>query len=88
MSLTLIVNAKVVTLLILIYDRTKTGEGGGFSPQTAGRSLIPGMAFGVAILLDDVLFVEVVHADLPRNLSGLVTDRNAKVCSPVFPRPR
>ena len=88
MPLTLIVNAKVNTLLILVYNGSETGEGVRFGLQIMSLSLVPPMAFGVTILLDDILIVEVVRADLPRNRSGLVTDGNMEVCSPLFPRSR
>ena len=70
MVLTLIVNAKVRALVIVIHNRTETGEGGRFGLHLTNFSWVPPFALGEAILLNDVLVVEVVHADLPRYLSG------------------
>ena len=73
-ELTLIVNANMLALEIAVHDRAKARQGGRFDLQLANLSWIPALVLGVTLLLDNVIRVEVVHANLPRHPSGLVTE--------------
>jgi hypothetical protein len=63
-ALTLIVNANMTTPGVVEYDRTKASHGRGFDFRFASPPWVPAFTFGVAIFLEDVMGVNVVHADL------------------------
>ena len=71
MMLTLVVDTDVNALLTsaeyvgTINNGGEAGAGGRLSLQLVDLSLIPAFAFRVAILLDSIVGVEVVQADLP-----------------------
>ena len=79
-ALTLVVDANVDTLLTgtehvgTVCDGSKTSGGGRLSLQLVDLSLVPAFSFTVAKLLDDVVGVKEVHANLPTCLSGRIPE--------------
>ena len=65
-TLTLIVNANMLALEITVHDRAKARQGGRLDLQLANLSWIPALVLGVTLLLDNVIRVKVVHANLQR----------------------
>jgi hypothetical protein len=72
-ALTLIVNANMTTIGVVECDRTKASHGRGFDFRFASLPWVPALAFGIAVFLEEVLGVNVVHADL-RTPSGRATE--------------
>ena len=66
----MVVNVKVKMILVLVYRGRETRGGGRLSLHLANLSLIPAFAFSVAKFLDDVVEVEIVHANLRAYSSG------------------
>ena len=59
---------------IRFYDSGKTSRRVGFDFQFANFSMIPAFALGVGILLDDMVGVKIIHANLFTYPSGGVTE--------------
>ena len=71
---------------IVVRDRTKARQRGRFNLQLVNLSRIPAFALRIAMFLDKVVRVEVVHANLPRDPSGRVAETwRYTYLLPIFP---
>ena len=61
----MIINAKMNLPLFVVYESAEAGGRSRLGSELADLSLIPAFALDIGIFLDNVLGVEVVHANLP-----------------------